>query len=546
VSDILLGFEVGTGKEVRVPYAHTVVCGQTQASGKTTTLEGMLSRTGDPPRPALAFLTKRAESAFAEAHRIPPYFRDRADWQFVESILEAMMRERMKYQREWIIRVCQGATSLEQVAKNVDLALYGGGRGRKAATGYAAGMYLQLSEYFKLLMPELRRLKLNMATQGSKLTLDPGLNVMDLSEYSTEMQSLAIASAMEEIYRRRNVITVIPEAWEFLPQSRNTPVKMAGEALIRKGAAAQNFMWLDSQDITGVDKRVLKQVGVWILGVQREINEVEHTLSQMAVPKKQKPQPDQVMQLRRGQFFVCFEDVLKRVYVLPCWMPREVGYTIAHEANAPRADKLLRDFVAQYEPKRRLSAVTVDDDRDNAAARDKHEGSRAERSVPAQLSEEDENVDYKAEYENLLEEVKNLKQRLAQYEERAKPGRIMTSFAPPEAPSSNGDEVAMLLETKRPVIDVTKRRYVLEMNDEDQMGRLALLLSEGFFDSPKKSEHINEEFRARGWAAQTGRPSPKNLDLAKLAEYGFIRIVGQGSYQAVPGMKVNVKEVAAA
>jgi len=77
------------------------------------------------------------------------------------------------------------------------------------------------------------------------------------------------------------------------------------------------------------------------------------------------------------------------------------------------------------------------------------------------------------------------------------------------------------------------------------MGRLALLLSEGFFDSPKKAEHINEEFRARGWAAQTGRPSPKNLEMAKLAEYGFIRIVGQGSYQAIPGMKVNVKEVAA-
>lgn len=104
----------------------------------------------------------------------------------------------------------------------------------------------------------------------------------------------------------------------------------------------------------------------------------------------------------------------------------------------------------------------------------------------------------------------------------------------------------MSLEVKRPVIDVTKRRYVIEANDEDQFGRMALLLSEGFFDSPKKGEHINKEFIVRGWAAQTGRPSPKNLDMAKLAEYGFIRIVGQGSYQSVPGMKVNVKEVEAA
>jgi hypothetical protein len=527
---ILLGFEIGSGKEVHIPFAHTVVCGQTQASGKTTTLEGLLSRTGHHPRPALAFSTKRAESAFTDAHRIPPYFRDRADWQFVESILEAMMRERMKYQREWIIRVCQGATSLEQVAKNVDVALYGG-RGRKASTGYAGGMYLQLSEYFKLLMPELKRLKLNMATHGSKLELEPGLNVMDLSEYSTEMQSLAIASAMEEVYRRQNVITVIPEAWEFLPQSRNTPVKMAGEALIRKGAAAQNFMWLDSQDITGVDKRVLKQVGVWILGVQREINEVEHTLAQMSVPKKQKPQPDQVMQLRRGQFFVCFEDVLKRVYVLPRWMPPEIARSIA-KAPTEDVDRLQRVAVMNHQPTR-LDVRNID-------------VGELLKFVPDQ---EDENVDYKAPYEQLLEEVRELRRKVQDYE-GSEPSPKVTSAAGGNGvtPAAHeGDtEVAMSLETKRPVIDVTKRRYVIEANDEDQFGRLALLLSEGFFDSPKKGEHINKEFIARGWAAQTGRPSPKNLDMSKLAEYGFIRIVGQGSYQSVPGMKVNVKEVAAA
>lgn len=523
MSDILLGYEVGSGKEVRIPFAHTVVCGQTQASGKTTTLEGLLSRSGEPPRPALAFLTKRAESAFVNARPIPPYFRDRADWQFVESILEAMMRERMKYERQWIIRVCQGATSLEQVAKNVEIALHGEGKHKKPANGYAAGMYLQLSEYFKLLMPELRRLKLDMATHGSRLALEPGLNVMDLSEYSTEMQSLAIASAMEEIYRRRDVITVIPEAWEFLPQSRNTPVKMAGESLIRKGAAARNFMWLDSQDITGVDKRILKQVGVWILGVQREVNEVEHTLSQMAVPKKLKPQPEDVMQLRRGQFFVCFEDVLKRVYVLPSWMPADMGQKIALALPAQAGDLMVKHAIAKYQPQ--------------------HLRQKAE----------DGNLDYKAAYEQAQATIGRLEERIAQLEKinvSPNPAAAVEYIrdkanGSKEFVGGNNDEVAMSLDVKKPVIDVTKRRYVLQANDEDLIGRLALLLSEGFFDSPKKTEHINEEFRVRGWAAMTGRPSPKNLEMAKLAEYGFIRIVGQGSYQAVPGMEVNVKEVSA-
>jgi hypothetical protein len=519
---ILLGFEVGNGKEVRVPYAHTVVCGQTQASGKTTTLEGMLSRTGDPPLPALAFLTKRAESAFVDAHRIPPYFRDRADWQFVESILEALMRERMKYQREWIIRVCQGAKNLEQVAANVEVALHGQGKHKKPATGYAAGMYLQLSEYFKLLLPELKRLKLDMAMHGARLELEPGLNVMDLSDYSTEMQSLAIASAMEEVYRLRNVITVIPEAWEFLPQARNTPVKLAGESLIRKGAAAHNFMWLDSQDITGVDKRVLKQVGVWILGVQREVNEVEHTLSQMGVPKKLKPQPEDVMQLRRGQFFVCFENVLKRVYVLPRWMPSNTGKTIALALPAESAETMMRRAIADYQPQPRR--------------------------------QEEENLDYKAAYLEARDQIVALTKRIEQLERDAADHnnsvpKQLAGLAEMQAaqtlPSQSQDEVTIELERKKPELNVTVRRYTVQMNDETDIGRLAFLISEGFFDEPRKIASLNEEFRARGWMKQTGRPIPLNLPLGKLSEMGFLRVVGQATYQAVDGMKVNVKEVAA-
>ena len=40
-----------------------------------------------------------------------------------------------------------------------------------------------------------------------------------------------------------------------------------------------------------------------------------------------------------------------------------------------------------------------------------------------------------------------------------------------------------------------------------------------------------------------GSQKLKDQRIAQVSEYGFIRIVGQGSYQSVPGMKVNVKEV---
>ena len=103
---------------------------------------------------------------------------------------------------------------------------------------------------------------------------------MDLSAYTTELQALVIRSVIEWVYEHGDdVLVIIPEAWEFIPQNRGSPVLLACEQLIRKGGAGGNFVWLDSQDIAGVHKNVLRQVGVWILGVQREANEVKRTLA---------------------------------------------------------------------------------------------------------------------------------------------------------------------------------------------------------------------------------------------------------------------------
>jgi len=103
--------------------------------------------------------------------------------------------------------------------------------------------------------------------------------------------------------------------------------------------------------------------------------------------------------------------------------------------------------------------------------------------------------------------------------------------------------VAMSLEVRKPVIDVTVRKYVIEASDETNDGRIAVLISEGFFDGSKRLQDIGAEFRARGWMEATARNTNLNMAIAKLAEYGFLRIVGQATYQAVPGMKVNIKEV---
>ena len=88
---IHLGYVVGTGEPVEVPLRHTAVTGQTQESGKTTTLEGLIARSGQQ---AIAYVTKRGESSFHVMQPIPPFFQERADWKFVQSLLEAATEQK--------------------------------------------------------------------------------------------------------------------------------------------------------------------------------------------------------------------------------------------------------------------------------------------------------------------------------------------------------------------------------------------------------------------------------------------------------------------
>jgi hypothetical protein len=327
---ILLGFEAGTGAEVKIPFHHTIVTGTTQLSGKTTTLEALVSRSGAR---AIAFRTKRGEADFTEAHRHAPFFKERSDWQYVQSLLEATMRERLKFERSWIIRASKNTRSLEDVHANVVREL-------ETARGISEGVYTNLKAYLDIVLPQIRHI--NFATE---LNLVPGLNIMDLEGMSEEVQGLVIASTLEAIHKReRGVVSIVPEAWKFVPQGRHTPVQVVIEKLGREGAVIGNLVWLDSQDITGVDKPTLKNFDIWILGRQREVNEVQRTLSQIPLPKKAKPSPEDVAQLPLGHFVACFGDDVKIVYVQPAWLPAKIAADIAKDSS-------LLELAQEYQPK---------------------------------------------------------------------------------------------------------------------------------------------------------------------------------------------------
>lgn len=519
---IHLGYEVGTGAAVEIPLRHLVITGQTQEAGKTTALEALVQRSGVK---AVVFVTKRGEGSFADARVIAPYFREEVDWQFVASILEASRGEKLKFERAWIIRASKGARTLADVQRNVQRAM-------KTAKRMSADVYLTLDAYLDAVVPQIAAVR-----WASTVDLAPGVNAMDLVGLNVEMQHLVIRSTIDWVLRHETgAVVVVPEAWKFIPQGRGTPVKLAAESYIRQAAGLRNYLWLDSQDIAGVEKIILKSVPVWILGVQREANEVRRTLDQIPAGIS-KPKPADIATLELGQFYACWGRHAVKTYVQPAWMPPGTALHVAmgelsvadasppartttsteddtvNEAEARRLraeNEELRARVQELEAKfAKVAPVTASADRIEQFAR---RGQAAQRAADTAIAEANGKLDHEALYQSI-------KRRLIQ-----------------EAAS---DPAILRVLTRRPEIEVVVEREVIEADGYTLRGRIARLIAEGFFDDAARTAgDVFKELQSRG--GKDAVPGVAN-ELQYLTTLGFFTRDNKW-YRLVPNSKVNVVE----
>ena len=310
---IKLGYEIGTAEKVEIKPSHLIVTGLTQEAGKTTTLESLINRS---KKRAIVFRTKIGEKSFLQGTKIPPYFKDRSDWQFVQGLVEATIKEKLRsFERSQIIQICKQTSgdSLLEFKKKVDEKLE-----QPKLNNFTRDILTNLQAYLEIVLPKLQSINFS-----KELELIEGLNIIDLERFSRdpEVQSLIIRSVAEEVLHNfKDVILVIPESWKFLPQKRGNPCKLIIEEFIRQGATNNNFIWIDSQDMADVDKAPLKQISTWILGYQSERNEVKHTIDQIPLPSKSKPKPEDIMSLGKGVFYLATRDGVIKTYVQPFWL----------------------------------------------------------------------------------------------------------------------------------------------------------------------------------------------------------------------------------
>lgn len=557
---IHLGFEVGSADPIVIPIRHMAVTGQTQESGKTTTLTALIARAG---LPAIAFLTKRGEGEMP-GRKILPFFQERADWQFVQSILESTMKERMKFERAWIVRACQGAKTLADVQRNI-VKLEG-----TARNALSKDVYMLLGEYLDRVVPMIATLPKDEGGRAMEYYFGhqvhngavSGLSVMDLTVYPEELQMLVISSTLEWIHKHsERVITIIPEAWKFIPQGRNTPVKIIAEKLAREGAALRNYLWIDSQDMAAVDKMMLRACAVWLIGVQREANEIKRALSNMPAGLK-KPKAEAVATLQLGQFFACYGNEIRKTYVQPAWMDEKAGKLIA----SGRLD--VHSIVPPHTPTPKQPAQAGKGRVESPAGSPAMSGSPV-REVPQSFAQEEEMQINPQTLEALKMAIKDGAKDTALHllegiagnhssgagdhsssAERAGAAKSSARGYSPQESLSNeqfyqafkarlmheAPGLIISLTKKVPEIEVTVQREKIAMNTQTLSGRMAVLISEGFFNERRGNSDVKNALAERGWPE-----APPNISNAfkKLTQMGFLRDVG-GCYQAVEGMKVNV------
>lgn len=312
---ILFGFECGTGNAIRIKPAHLFISGVTHEAGKTTTLEALIERSG---LSAISFITKPGEECFEKGEIHKTFFQEDADWKVIEKLFESLLGEKMKDVRPKLIELCKHEKTLKSIKQSIDNAV-------EDSKGTERKSLILLQAYFEDLFDELKDKE-----YISDLNLKSGVNLMDLTEYREELQSFIINSVLNQILKNYdNTIVLIPEAWKFIPQTKGTPCKYSITQLVRQGAVKNNFIWFDSQDIAGVDKQILKQVSIWMLGLQTESNEVNHTIEQIPLPKNKKPTSDVIMNLQVGEFFVSSINLVKKIYVMPKWMNENEAKEIA-------------------------------------------------------------------------------------------------------------------------------------------------------------------------------------------------------------------------
>jgi hypothetical protein len=476
---ILIGYQVPGGEPVYAEEHHFFISGMTQKAGKTTCVEGILSRW--PGQTSIAFITKRGEMPFTNSVHIRPFFRQRADWQYIVSLIDAAMGEKNKMLRTTIMRVCEGATTLEEVHANTK---------RKLAlekSSFGRDMLYQLDKILDLVVPAIKRY--NFASQledKGKPLVKGGVYAMDLTGFTSEVRAMIIGAVAEEIeLNRDHTALVIPEAWEMLPLNRGSPAKLQVESLIRRGAVNSNYVVLDSQDIAGVYPPIRKQISNWILGKQADENEAVRTIGALPLDKKSKPPVEAIQTLPLGHFYGVFDGSVQRIYARPAWMGEKEAIARAKGMPVTHQNAVTPAMIEEANQKESIEVAPQNDYESGTTSPKLGE-------IPDLQSKEIdfEDIGKPDPVNDLYNSIQEIVRQVVRMELKAD-GLIGNS-------SNNSNSGQIVVQQTRASISINKVRQQINFEEDSVPGRIIRAMQEGKLDAWRSAPKIGKLLESYG------------------------------------------------
>jgi hypothetical protein len=280
---------------------------------------------------------------------------------------------------------------------------------------------------------------------------------------------------------------------------------------------------VDSQDLAGVDKTIVRGCPVFLFGVQREANEIKRSLANVPAGVA-KPRPQDIATLGLGQFFACWGQHVRKVYVRPAWMSDGDARAVA---------------VGEYSP----GDIRPPQTQTNPAP-------RAAAPVP-QPRKDDEEMSAK--------DIADLKEGLAELTSILR-AQARPAAAPPPTPPTNAvaapgggdaesvyqyvrdrllkDPAVIKVLAERPKIEVDYETPTINADGATLFGRIARLLAAGFADESKTNGNFYKELKRTGPDANTANIG---RELDKFVRLGFVTREADG-YRVAQDMKKNIRQ----
>jgi hypothetical protein len=275
---MLLGYSQEARKPVLISEGHTLVCGIPGQSGKTTCIEGLLSRWPGNERKKkkiIAFISKRGEGIFFGLKKIDPFINTSPDPDFLSLVVESMLivKRRPQVSRKInliMAELCHNAKSLKQVLRNTT-------RMKKKAERYSDRLRhhvcIALEYYLTNILPHQDQQSQNdpefRFANSIEFDTDNNNVVINISHLSEEVQTLVIGSVAYEILKNHHdTVLVVPDGWTIFASNGSSLGRFHVESLIAEGLPSRNYVTIESVIIEEVPLHVRRQMSTILLGYQ--------------------------------------------------------------------------------------------------------------------------------------------------------------------------------------------------------------------------------------------------------------------------------------